>query len=286
MQKSLFSSKNSINCNGRLISLEKPLVMGILNATPDSFYAKSRIGNNDMLKERIEKMVSDGVDIIDVGGYSSRPGADEVSEKEEWGRVEPVLEAIKSINPEMLVSIDTYRAGIARKAVEGFHVDLVNDISAGEMDAAMFETVSGLQVPYIMMHMKGTPQNMQLNPTYDYLVKEIIEYFAQKVVALNQMGLNDIIIDPGFGFGKTLAHNYQLLNLMDEFQLFELPVLVGVSRKSMIYKLLGIAPEDALNGTTAINMAALMKGANILRVHDVKAAKETIAIYNAMIAGE
>ena len=273
-----------INVNGKLMDLSEPQVMGILNVTPDSFYAGSRAETERDITQRIHQIVNEGASIIDIGAYSSRPNAQHISAEEEMSRLRTGLELIRKHHPEAIVSVDTFRADIARMCVEEYGVAIINDISAGNMDEQMFPTIARLGVPYIIMHMKGTPQNMQENPHYDHFLKEIFYYFSEKVQKLRDLGAKDIIIDPGFGFGKTIEHNYELMNHLEEFHLFELPILVGISRKSMIYKLLGITPEEALNGTTALNTIALTKGAHILRVHDVKEAVETIRIVEKMKA--
>lgn len=279
MVQSTFNKPHFINCQGRLLDLSVPKVMGILNITPDSFYSKSRVSEKEQVKQTIAKMLADGADFIDVGAYSSRPGAQFVSEPEEWSRLEPVLQLIQNDFPDTLISIDTFRASVAQRAVNNFGVALINDISAGSLDAKMFDTVADLKVPYIIMHMIGTPQNMQQNVSYNHLMQEVFTYFAEKIERLKEMQVPDVIIDPGFGFSKTLEQNYELLSKLDEFKIFERPVLVGLSRKSMIYKQLNIEPEMALNGTTVLNTLALAMGANILRVHDVKEAKEAIELY-------
>ena len=271
-----------INVNGRLMDLSEPQVMGILNVTPDSFYAGSRMETEKDIINRLHQMTCEGASIVDIGAYSSRPDAEHISAEEEMDRLRTGLDLVRKHQPEAVVSVDTFRADVAKKCVEEYGVAMINDISAGQLDAAMFGTIAQLGVPYIMMHMQGTPQNMQMNPHYDNLLKEVFLYFAERVQKLRDLGAKDIIIDPGFGFGKTLEHNYELMNHLDEFQLFELPLLVGISRKSMIYKLLGTTPEEALNGTTVLNTLALMKGANILRVHDVKAAKEAVTLVEKM----
>ena len=271
-----------INVNGRLMDLSEPQVMGILNVTPDSFYAGSRMETEKDIINRLHQITSEGASILDIGAYSSRSGAEHISAEEEMKRLRAGLDLVRKHQPEAVVSVDTFRADVAKMCVEEYGVAIINDISAGHMDPAMFETIAKLSVPYIMMHMQGTPQNMQMNPHYDNLLKEVFLYFAERVQKLRDLGAKDIIIDPGFGFGKTLEHNYELMNHLDEFQLFELPLLVGISRKSMIYKLLGTNPEEALNGTTVLNTLALMKGANILRVHDVKAAKEAVTLVEKM----
>lgn len=271
-----------INVNGRLMDLSEPQVMGILNVTPDSFYAGSRMETEKDIINRLHQITSEGASILDIGAYSSRPDAEHISTEEEMNRLRTGLDLVRKHQPEAVVSVDTFRADVAKMCVEEFGAAMINDISAGQLDAAMFGTIAQLGVPYIMMHMQGTPQNMQMNPHYDNLLKEVFLYFAERIQKLRDLGAKDIIIDPGFGFGKTLEHNYELMNHLDEFQLFELPLLVGISRKSMIYKLLGTTPEEALNGTTVLNTLALMKGANILRVHDVKAAKEAVTLVEKM----
>ena len=273
-----------INVNGKLMDLSQPQVMGILNVTPDSFYAGSRgVAERDII-ERLRQMTDEGASIIDIGAYSSRPDADDVSTEEEMARLRHALNLVRQHQPDAVVSVDTFRADVARMCVEEYGVAMVNDISAGEMDDEMFPTIARLGVPYIAMHMKGTPQTMQINPQYEHFLKEIFYFFSEKVQKLRDLGVKDIIIDPGFGFGKTMEHNYQLMNHLEEFKLFGLPLLVGISRKSMIYKLLGTSPEEALNGTTVLNTIALQKGAHILRVHDVKAAVEAVKIVEKMKA--
>ena len=272
----------SLNLNGKLYELSSPKVMGILNVTPDSFYAGSRKQTEEDIKSRCREIIEEGGDIIDIGAYSSRPDAEHITAEEEKRRLRTGLEILRNEYPEAIVSVDTFRADVAEMCVKEYNVNIINDISAGEMDKEMFNTVARLQVPYIMMHMKGTPQDMQKSPQYTSLMKEIFMYFSEKVYKLHEMGVNDLILDPGFGFGKTLEHNYELMNHLEEFSLFNLPVLVGISRKSMIYKLLGNTPSEALNGTTALNTIALLKGANILRVHDVKEAVETVRIVTAL----
>ena len=273
-----------INANGRLIDLSEPQVMGILNVTPDSFYAGSRGVTERYILDRLQQILNEGASIVDIGAYSSRPGAQEVSIEEEMERLRTGLELIREHRPNAIVSVDTFRADVAKMCVEEYGVAIINDISAGQMDDRMFATIARLGIPYIIMHMKGTPQTMQTNPQYDHFLKEVFYYFSEKVQKLRDLGVKDIIIDPGFGFGKTLEHNYELMNHLEEFALFELPLLVGISRKSMIYKLLGTTPEEALNGTTALNTIALTKGAHILRVHDVKEAVETVKIVQKMKA--
>lgn len=271
-----------LNVNGRLLDLSTPCVMGILNLTPDSFYAHSRMETDEAIAARTHQIVDEGAAIVDVGAYSSRPGAADVSAGEEMARLRRGLEIIRREVPEAVVSVDTFRADVARMCVEEYGVAIVNDISAGELDKDMFATVAELRVPYVMMHMLGRPQDMQQAPHYDNVVREVFLYFARKVQQLRDMGAYDLVLDPGFGFGKTLEHNYELMARLEEFSVFELPLLVGISRKSMIYKLLGISPEEALNGTTVLHTIALQKGADILRVHDVRQAVEAVRIVEAL----
>lgn len=271
-----------INVNGSLLDLSQPRVMGILNVTPDSFYAGSRTQTEAEIVRRVKQIVSEGAAIIDIGAYSARPNADNVSAREEMERLRMGLKILFEIQPDAVVSVDTFRADVARMCVEEYGVAIINDIAAGEMDADMFHTVAALNVPYIMMHMQGTPQSMQQHPHYDNLLEEVLLYFARKVQQLRDLGVKDIILDPGFGFGKTIEHNYELLSHLEDFRIFELPLLVGVSRKSMIYRLLDITPQEALNGTTVLDTICLLKGADILRVHDVKEAVETVRIVQAM----
>ena len=271
-----------INVNGSLLDLSQPRVMGILNVTPDSFYAGSRTQPEVEIARRVKQIVSEGAAIIDIGAYSSRPNADNVSAREEMERLRMGLKILFEIQPDAVVSVDTFRADVARMCVEEYGVAIINDIAAGEMDANMFHTVAASNVPYIMLHMQGTPLRMQQHPHHDNLLKEVFLYFARKVQQLRDLGVKDIILDPGFGFGKTMEHNYELLSHLEEFRIFELPLLVGVSRKSMIYRLLDITPQEALNGTTVLDTICLLKGADILRVHDVKEAVETVRIVQAM----
>ncbi len=275
-------SSKYINVNGSLLDLSGPCVMGILNITPDSFYAGSRMQTEAEIAARAQQILDEGAGIIDIGAYSSRPNAENVSPREEMERLRMGLEILRKTHPGAVISVDTFRADVARMCVEEYGVAIINDISAGEMDGDMFRTVVELNVPYIMMHMQGTPQNMQQHPHYDNLLKEVFLYFAQKVQQLRDLGMKDIILDPGFGFGKTVEHNYELLAHLEEFRVFELPLLVGISRKSMIYRLLGNTPQDALNGTTVLDTICLLKGADILRVHDVREAVETVKIVEAM----
>jgi dihydropteroate synthase len=276
------NSNYTININGSLFGLTTPLVMGILNVTPDSFYAESRKQSDEDIENRVLQIVKEGASIIDIGAYSSRPNADDVSVEEEMARLRTGLSIINKVAPNVPVSVDTFRSQVASMCVEEYGAAIINDISGGEMDKDMFSTVARLHVPYILMHMQGTPQNMQQEPHYDDLLKEVMMYFSKKVQQLKELGVNDIILDPGFGFGKTLEHNYELMGNLENFRIFELPLLVGVSRKSMIYKLLGTTPQDALNGTTVLNTIALMKGADVLRVHDVRQAVEAIRIVEKM----
>lgn len=265
-----------MNVKGRLLDLSTPQVMGILNVTPDSFYSDSRMQTEKDIADRAQQIIDEGASIIDIGAYSSRPNAEHISAEEEMNRLRAGLEILNRNHPDVVISVDTFRAEVAEQCVKEYGVAMINDISAGEMDNRMFATVAELGVPYIMMHMQGTPQNMQNEPHYDNLMKEVFLYFATKVQQLRDLGVKDIILDPGFGFGKTLEHNYELMAHLDEFSVFELPLLVGVSRKSMIYKLLGGTPQDSLNGTTVLDTVALMKGAHILRVHDVREAVEAV----------
>lgn len=273
----------TLNIKGRLLDLSEPQVMGILNVTPDSFFDGSRKQTESEIRSRVEQIVAEGGSMIDIGAYSSRPGADDVSAKEEMERLRKGMKILREVAPEIPVSVDTFRADVAKMSIEELGADVINDISGGELDKNMFETVAKLNVPYILMHMKGTPQTMQQAPHYDDLMKEIMLYFAEKVQQLRDLGQKDIILDPGFGFAKTLEHNYELMNHMEELKLFELPILSGISRKSMIYRLLGGTPQDALNGTSVLNTISLLKGASILRVHDVKEAVETTKIVKAML---
>lgn len=273
---------HTLNLRGKLYSLCEPKIMGILNVTPDSFYAESRTSDEEHIAARVQQLMDDGADMIDIGGYSSRPGADDVSPEEEMNRLRRGLRVVRRLYPEVPISVDTFRADVARMCVEEEGADIINDISGGMMDRQMFRTVARLGVPYILMHMQGTPDTMQQAPHYDNLRREVMLYFAERIDRLCQMGAKDIIVDPGFGFGKTLEHNYELFHHLDDFNLFNLPLLVGISRKSMIYKLLDGTPQTSLNGTTVLNTIALMKGAHILRVHDVKEAVEAKRIVMKM----
>ena len=273
---------HTLNLRGRLLELREPQIMGILNVTPDSFYSDSRTPDEAHITDRVRQMMDEGADMIDIGGYSSRPGADDVTPEEEMDRLRRGLRIVRKLYPEVPVSVDTFRADVACMCIEEEGADIINDISGGMMDRQMFRTVARLGVPYILMHMQGTPDTMQVAPHYDNLRREVMLYFAERIDRLCQMGAKDIIVDPGFGFGKTLEHNYELMNHLEDFAVFNLPLLVGISRKSMIYKLTGGTPQTSLNGTTVLNTISLVKGAHILRVHDVKAAAEAKQIYMAM----
>lgn len=273
-----FSKKHTLNIRGDLINLSRPKVMGILNITPDSFYDGGRYNRMDLMTEQAEKLISEGAAFIDIGAWSSRPGAKHITEEEELNRLKPIVDLIRKRFPDTIVSVDTFRSGIARIMVEEYGVDMINDISAGSMDPEMFKTIADLHVPYIIMHMQGTPADMQINPEYNNITREILTFFSEKLQALKLLGVTDIIVDPGFGFGKSVDHNYELLVNLDSFSMIELPVMVGLSRKSMIYKFLGIGPDEALNGSTVLHSIALFKGADILRVHDVKEAMEAITL--------
>lgn len=274
-----FSRNHSLNCRGRLFSLEEPRIMGILNITPDSFYDGGRYIDPQAARDRCTEMVNEGADIIDIGAASSRPGAAIMDPEEEINRLIPVVSAIRETYPDLVLSIDTYHAFVAKRMIEDFNVDIINDISAGELDPGMIPLIIKKNAPYIIMHMKGVPGDMQDQPQYSNVTDEIIRYFSEKVHLLHEHGVSDVLIDPGFGFGKTLDHNYELLSQFNAFQIFELPLVAGVSRKSMIYKLLETKSEEALNGSTAVHMILLQKGVNILRVHDVRPAKEAVSIF-------
>ena len=269
-----------INCKGKLIDLSTPRVMGILNVTPDSFYDGGQYNDANSILHQAEKMLSEGATFIDIGGYSSRPNAKHIDEKEELNRILPIIELLIKEFPQIIISIDTFRSSIAKKGIET-GAAMINDISGGSLDKNMFKIVAELQVPYILMHLKGTPQTMQQHTSYEDLIKDIIFYFSKKVSELRLLKVNDIILDVGFGFAKTLEQNYELLNKLDLFEIFELPILTGLSRKSMLYKLLETTMDNALNATTSANTIALLKGTNILRVHDVKEAMEAIKIVEA-----
>ena len=271
----------TINCNGSLIDLSIPKVMGILNITPDSFYDGGKYKNESVILIQTEKMLSDGATFIDIGAYSSRPGAKHISEEEELQRIIPVVKLLIEKFPGILISVDTFRSKVAKETIE-IGAALINDISGGKMDENMFKTIAELQVPYILMHMQGTPQNMQKNPSYENVTKDLISFFAAQIFELRQLQVKDVIIDVGFGFGKTLAHNYQLLKDLALFKSLDTPVLAGISRKSMLYKPLNSSAQEALNATTSANTIALLNGANILRVHDVKEAFEATKIVNLL----
>ncbi len=278
-----FSYKKTLLFKGNLIDLGRPKVMGIINATPDSFYDGGQHVSIEKAMLAVGKMLDDGADFIDIGGYSTKPSAAEVSLEEEERRVIPLIKALIQNYPNIVISIDTFRSKVAEKAVEA-GAAIINDVSGGNLDTKMFETVAKLKVPYILMHMRGTPATMQKLTDYNHLIKDIALELSQKLEILRSLQVNDVIIDPGFGFAKTLAQNYEILNNLSYFKQLECPVLVGVSRKSMIYKLLDVEAVDALNGTTALNMAALLNGSTILRVHDVKEAVQTVKIYNQLIS--
>ncbi len=271
--------QTTLNCNGTLLDISQPIVMGVLNTTPDSFFVGSRVSDEKTLLQRAERMITEGSSILDIGGMSSRPGAEIIDEAEEMRRVLPAIEAVKKTFPTAIISVDTIRAGVARAAVEA-GASIVNDISAGNLDEKMFVTVAELNVPYILMHMKATPKTMQNAAVYDNVSLEILDFFIEKVGILRGLGVKDIVVDVGFGFGKTLEQNYELLRKLHVFKILDCPLLAGLSRKTMIYKALDITADFALNGTTAANTLALMNGAKILRVHDVKEAVEAIKIYN------
>ena len=273
----------TLNLSGRLVSLEKPLVMGIVNVTPASFFAGSRIDGAKALGERLDTLVREGAALADLGAYSSRPGAEEVSPEEERRRLRPALQTLRDEYPDLPVSVDTFRSDVARMAVEEYGASMINDISGGGLDPAMYRTMAELQVPYILMHMKGDPKTMQQQASYSDVTLEVIDYFAQRVGQLLELGVHDIILDPGFGFSKTTAQNYELLAQLGSLvEAFTQPLLVGVSRKSMIYRPLGISPEEALNGTTVLHALALERGAKILRVHDVRPAVEAVQLYEEL----
>ena len=267
-----------INIKGNLLDLNKPKIMGILNVTPDSFFDGGLYNTEKKVDIQVMKMIEDGMDILDVGGYSSRPGAKEISIDEEIDRVIPVVKFIRKEYPELILSVDTFRSEVARNCLD-LGIDIINDISAGCIDKNILDVVAEYNCPYIMMHMKGTPQTMQINPEYENLIKELLIYFAKRIYLAREKGIIDIIVDPGFGFGKTLDHNYTIIKKIENFKLLDLPVMVGISRKSFITKQLDIDKKDSLNGTTALNMYFLEKNVNILRVHDVKEAKECIMLH-------
>ncbi len=271
----------TINCKGELVDLKTPKVMGILNLTPDSFFDGGKYKEEASILHQVEYMLNHGATFIDMGAYSSRPGAEHVLEDEELTRMIPVIDLILKKFPDTLISVDTFRSKVAEESIE-HGAAIINDIAAGNLDEAMFETVAKYQVPYIMMHMKGTPQSMQKEAEYENLINDLRFYFSEKIKETTSKKINDVIIDPGFGFAKTTGQNYTLLNHLDMFQTFGLPILIGLSRKSMIYKLLESSPKEALNGTTALHTIALLKGANIIRAHDVKEASECVKLVEAL----
>lgn len=272
----------TINCRGHLLDFSTPKVMGVLNLTPDSFYDGGKFKNEKEALLQVEKNIQNGMDILDIGSYSSRPGADDISEAEELNRQSSVLQSITKEFPEVIISIDTFRSKVAKESLDlGAHI--INDISAGKIDPGMLDLIAEYQVPYIMMHMRGTPQTMKQLTDYDNLVKDVMFYFSERITEARSKGINDLLVDPGFGFAKTIEQNFELLNHLKVFRHLELPILTGVSRKSMIYKTLNITSQKALNGTTALNMAALMNGSSILRVHDVLEAKQCVTLFQKLI---
>ncbi len=282
----LHTSPQWLSCNQKLTSIQDLRIMGILNITPDSFFDGGQYNNYTKIKERITTMVNQGVDIVDMGGYSSRPGAEHISEEEEWQRLKPALEILRKDFPKVKISIDTFRSEVAEKALKHFEVEMINDISGGNMDDAMADVVAKYNAVYVLMHMQGTPQNMQADPHYTNLMTDILTDLQKRIDLLEKKGVKDIIVDPGFGFGKTLEHNYAMLSQLKTFNLLNKPVLVGVSRKSMFYKLLGTTPAESLNATTVAHTIALMSGASILRVHDVREAKECVRVFEKMQQAE
>lgn len=282
VKSTIFSEKKSLNCRGNLIIFEKPLIMGILNITPDSFYDGGKYNSVNKYMQHTAQMLQDGADIIDIGAASTRPGTPIINIDEEIQRLLPALKNIRKEFSDKIISVDTYHSKIAEVAIDN-GADIINDISGGSFDDNMFNTIGKLKVPYVLMHIKGTPDTMQKEPVYEDVVKEVVFYFSERINKLRSLGVNDIIIDPGFGFGKTIAHNYEILSKLDLFRVFDIPIVAGVSRKSMINKALNCKPEDALNGTTVLNTVALMKGASILRVHDVKEAMEAVKLVSNLI---
>ncbi len=270
----------TLNCKGRILIIDKPLVMGIINATPDSFFSGSRFNGVDEIIAKAEKMLNDGADILDIGGQSTRPGSELISADEEIERVIPAIKAIAEKKPEAFISIDTFYSKVAIAAIEA-GATIVNDISAGSMDSKMIATVAELKVPYILMHMKGTPQTMQQNATYENATREVLDFFISKIDKLKKAGIIDVIIDPGFGFAKTIDQNFELLKNLSVFKMLDKPIILGISRKSTIYKTLGVSVDEALNGTSVLNTIGLINGASILRVHDVKEASETVKLFSA-----
>jgi len=281
MQSKIFSANNTLNVRGQLINFSKPKIMGILNVTPDSFFDGFRYTDEASMVKQVEKMIREGADFVDVGGYSTRPGAVEISLTEELSRVIPVVKIISKKFPEIIISIDTFRSEVAKQAIDA-GAGLVNDISGGALDKEMFSTIAALKVPYLLMHSRGTPETMGELTNYENLLKEILDYFHQKISALHRLGVKDIIVDPGFGFAKTIGQNFELLNRLGHLQILGKPIMAGLSRKSLIWRTLKTNPEGALNGTTILNTIALMKGASILRVHDVREAYETIQLVNQL----
>lgn len=269
---------HTLQLKGQLIRLQQPIVMGILNLTPDSFFDGGKYLQSEAIVARAQQILDEGATLIDVGAYSSRPDALHIDENEEWRRLSEALTLIRSHFPNIPISVDTFRSGIAQRCVDTYQVDLINDISAGELDAKMFETIARLGIPYVLMHMQGTPQTMQKKPAYLDVTRELLYFFSQKIHQLTQMGVKDIVVDLGFGFGKTIEHNYTLLRELEAFHLLEKPILVGLSRKSMVCKPLNTTPHESLNGTTVLHTIALQKGASVLRVHDVKEAVECIKL--------
>lgn len=281
MQNKAFSTNKTLNFKGQLIDLATPKIMAILNVTPDSFYDGGKYADEKSIVSRARQVIGEGAAFIDIGGYSSRPGAAEIPEDEEIRRVLPAIKIVSREFPELLISVDTFRSRVAKAAVE-HGASMINDISGGSLDETMLPVVAGLNVPYVVMHMKGDPQTMQKQAVYENVVKEVLDYFQKKVHRINESGIKDVIIDPGFGFSKTREQNFELLDNLDLFRVFGRPVMASLSRKSMIWKTLGQQPEDALNGTTALNTIALLRGADILRVHDVKAASEVVRLIQAL----
>ena len=268
----------SLNLKGRLVTIDRPWVMGIVNVTPDSFYGNSRVTDEQALVERVQAMMTDGVDVIDVGACSTRPGSESVDAQGEMERLEWALAVIRRVAPDVILSVDTYRADVARRCVEQWGIDIINDISGGTLDEKMFRTVADLRVPYVMMHMRGTPETMSVLTDYDNVIADVLNWMSRRIDELRQLGVQDIIVDPGFGFAKTVEQNYELLSRLEAFHSLEAPLLVGVSRKRMIYVPLDCDANQALNGTTVVNTIALMQGAHILRVHDVRAAAEAVKL--------
>jgi dihydropteroate synthase len=275
-------SRQTMNIRGKLIEVTKPMIMGILNVTPDSFYDGGRYVTTQKIQEKIEKMISEGADIIDIGGMSTRPGAEAISAKEEIDRIVPTLDIIRNYQDKIIISVDTYHSETARFALEKYPVGMINDITGGQYESSMYDIIAGYNIPYVLMHMQGMPGDMQKKPQYNDVVSEIIHFFSGRIEKLRYAGVHDIIIDPGFGFGKTQKHNYEILNNLSKFKIFELPLLVGVSRKSMVHRVLQITADEAINGTSVLHTVALLNGAGILRVHDVKEAVQTIQIVRTL----